>query len=1281
MLSSVGLGRLALACVACLTLSSAAEENSCQPAPVRTLKIVGDQETRIEGTLTAQDPKHKGLGGKPHHIYEIKLSAGVHYKIDLMSKAFDCFLRLEDLSGKELASDDDSGGGTNARIAFTAPKDAAYRIVVTTFDGKLGAYVLAVRIIGAADKKKYDMLAKATKLLENAREWYMSGQFAKVEPVLRQAVEIRRKWQPDHHDTATLCNNLALTLDRLKKHREAEPLHREALTIYRKSLGEKHADTAMSFANLADNLAKQGRDQDAEELYRRALTIRRKVLGAEHAETAVNCSRLASSLSHLGRHEEAGKLLGEALTIHRKIQGEWHRETAVSYHNLGVNLERRRKTREAEEHFRKALEIERKIFGEEHLETAASYRTLAINLQTQARYQEAEELNRKVLALYRKLRGEEDRDTASAYKSLALNLREQGRYAEAEQHDRKALAIRRKVLGEEHPDTAWSYGNLASDLWAQGRGREAEKLHRKSLEIRLKVRGREHLETALGYSNLATVLSEQGLYEEAEKTQRLALVIRRRQLGDSDPELATSYGNLAFYLRMLGRAQEAEQLQRKALEIRIKNHGPSHPDAAHGYEHLAATLQSLDQAEEAAALFGKSLNIRRKVLGEVHPRTADSYTNVSNVLKMRGRLADAEQMNRKALEIRRQLFGEDHSDTAIAYNNLAVSLLDQGKHREALELYEKALAIQSKLHGEKHPHTAMVHYGLAYGQELLGDYARAEEQYLTAAKSYQGARLTMSASGLVRSGSAEKSPLPRLAAVLARNGKPALAWKYLEDNMGRGLLDDLAARTNRPLTAAEQDREEVLQGELARVEKRLGELSANKKPIQAEADKLSRQRDQLLADLLQFQGDMEKNHGVAAGKVFALEKIQARLPENAALIRWVDLSGEPTAKDPSGEHWGVVVRRRGTPIWVKLKGSAPDGGWSAKDDKLLADARRQLMRPDPSFDWDALASNLARQRLAPLREHLVGVKQLIVLPSLASQGIPVETFTSQYLVSYAPSGTIYAWLQENRKEMPPDSAALLALADPVFSAEDAKANKELVLLRGKNLLPLPGTRGEVEAISALFRARNNKVQTFLGLEANGKNLDRLGEKKQLTNFRYVHLATHGFADARGGMNSYLALTPEDFAASSHDKLTAAHILRTWKLDADLVTLSACQTALGEHRGGDGYLGFAQALFLTGARSLVLSQWPVSDLSTTLFMERFYQNLLGARPGLKQSMAKVQALAEAKSWLRGLSREDVWRRLKELCLPFEAGQLSGERPFEHPHYWAAFVLIGNPGEAK
>ena len=98
------------------------------------------------------------------------------------------------------------------------------------------------------------------------------------------------------------------------------------------------------------------------------------------------------------------------------------------------------------------------------------------------------------------------------------------------------------------------------------------------------------------------------------------------------------------------------------------------------------------------------------------------------------------------------------------------------------------------------------------------------------------------------------------------------------------------------------------------------------------------------------------------------------------------------------------------------------------------------------------------------------------------------------------------------------------------------------------------------------------------------------------------------------------------------------MLTGWELNAELVTLSACQTGLGAYERGEGFVGFAQALMLAGARSVCLSRWSVSDLSTALLMERFYQNLLGKRPGLKAPLGKAAALAEAKQWLRTLPRD-------------------------------------------
>ena len=152
------------------------------------------------------------------------------------------------------------------------------------------------------------------------------------------------------------------------------------------------------------------------------------------------------------------------------------------------------------------------------------------------------------------------------------------------------------------------------------------------------------------------------------------------------------------------------------------------------------------------------------------------------------------------------------------------------------------------------------------------------------------------------------------------------------------------------------------------------------------------------------------------------------------------------------------------------------------------------------------------------------------------------------------------------------------------------------------------------------------------------------------------------------------------------------IAKHWQLDADLVTLSACQTALGPQGGGEGLLGFSQVLLGKGARSLLLSLWKVDDTATALLMTRFYQNLLGKRDGLKEPLPKAEALREAKTWLRSLPRaqaEELAGRLargsvraaeepKGPAIPAAVPMLpAGHAPFAHPRYWAAFILIGDP----
>ena len=188
-------------------------------------------------------------------------------------------------------------------------------------------------------------------------------------------------------------------------------------------------------------------------------------------------------------------------------------------------------------------------------------------------------------------------------------------------------------------------------------------------------------------------------------------------------------------------------------------------------------------------------------------------------------------------------------------------------------------------------------------------------------------------------------------------------------------------------------------------------------------------------------------------------------------------------------------------------------------------------------------------------------------------------------------------------------------------------------------------------------------------------------------FRYLHIGTQVEINNHRVFDSALILAGDQKA-----RLPAA-VLARWKLNADLVTLSAGETGLGHQGSGDGLLGFAQAFLHAGGRAVCLSLWKVDDTARCLLLDRFYRNLLGKRDGLDKSMGKAAALAEAKRWLRDLSGEEAWRRLAILtqgveggpnARPPEQGGLGApkttegtDRPFTHPRHWAGFILIGDP----
>jgi CHAT domain-containing protein len=256
-----------------------------------------------------------------------------------------------------------------------------------------------------------------------------------------------------------------------------------------------------------------------------------------------------------------------------------------------------------------------------------------------------------------------------------------------------------------------------------------------------------------------------------------------------------------------------------------------------------------------------------------------------------------------------------------------------------------------------------------------------------------------------------------------------------------------------------------------------------------------------------------------------------------------------------------------------------------------------------------------------------------------------------------------------------------------------------LVLRGTGHTRLPGTRLEAEAVARL--AGGKETTLLLGSSASEQELDRLAEKEGLHRYRILHFATHGEVDLERPERCRLILAqdrlPDPVEQNRQKKKVytgelTAETVRGWKLDADLVVLSACQTGQGRKTSGDGRLGFAHAFIQAGARSVVLSRWKVEDTATALLMLRLHENLRGGRAGLKGPLGRAEALREAQAWLRTLGREEAGKLAAGLAggtlrgtagpaLPLVKGEKpklpEGDKPFAHPFYWAAFFLVGDP----
>ncbi|MEM7166478.1 MAG: CHAT domain-containing tetratricopeptide repeat protein, partial [Planctomycetota bacterium] len=805
-------------------------------------------------------------------------------------------------------------------------------------------------------------------------------------------------------------------------------------------------------------------------------------------------------------------------------------------------------------------------------------------------------------------------------------------YSKAEQALVEQLAIRENYLGETHKLTLNTMQFLANTLQRQGRYATAEFLHRRCLEHMAHAYGGRHARTLTSAVNLGDLLVKQGRHAEA---RALLLDTYRHSAAVSGLRSSTTVA--------------------AGVNLLVATTAVGDLDAA------TALLDAIEETPQNSFLYPYVVEAGAQLLvarGEL----AHATDELSNLI--------ATARSSTPSSITRSL------DRAI--------LWERQRDKQALGALAVATQQMQGQHGNRHPET--IRARRAYGGSLFrhGRVPEAIAELERAAAAFEDARLLAQYDGLDRAHfDVGLSPLPLLAACLAASGDAVGAWEQLERGFARGLLDGLEQRSARPMTTEESEKQRTLHGTVQHLEAQLAQLVARGMHNSVRYYEIRRHLTRVQVRQLDFETEQRERYEFANGRCLDVAALQAGLPADAAYVAWLDLPEH-------GQHWAFALRRNVDPICVRLappqtetleelrhalRQSPTDPRRTRAADIVRRDSNATARR---TREVASLCAEAHEQRLTPLIKELQAtpnapaVRQLIVLPSTVMAEIPLAALTRKYRIRYAPSGTVHTTLSLNP---PAPKDRMLLVGDPRSPAAVDGTNS--------GPLPLPGSRQEVEVIASLAQSAPKgatQCDQLLGVAATEAELCKLQRTNQLGGYQVLHFATHALTNNARPFRSCLILgdsktgmrLPELLADFPLDgRLTAAQIRYGWRLDADLVTLSACATAGGQARGYEGVLGFSQALFLAGARGLLLSLWPIDDRATTLLMARFYHGFW------HRQLSKTAALEEAQAWLRTLGAAQV-RHIMEAPadrIGVAAQQTADAPPFAHPYYWAAFVLVG------
>lgn len=859
-------------------------------------------------------------------------------------------------------------------------------------------------------------------------------------------------------------------------------------------------------------------------------------------------------------------------------------------------------------------------------------------------------------------------DKAQRLETTIEPLRAAGKYGDAVANLTDAAALAERALGADDPYLAALLTKLGTSLRSKGDLRPAEQAFRRALAIWEAARGLEHPQTANTLWLLASLQIAQDDHARAEPTMQQALGILERTLGADHPRVATTLSDFADLHNYRGDQPRARAELERAYAIAERTLEPTDFQRIALVNNLGALYVILKEYDRGEPLLVRALDAIERRFGADNVRLANPLLNLAIIARERTQFSRALEYLERAYAVRERSLGRANRDTASLLITIGNVHNASGHYAQALDAYRRARDVLEVTAGPYHSLTLLTLLGTARSYAAQGDVPHAVEyqarvdEVLEKAIDFNlaigssRAKLAFTENVLERTG---RTVSLSVGAALEQRSAAELTALVLLQRKGR-VLDAMSSNTT-TLRERLNDGDRKLFDELTTTTSELATLA-----LQGPGRTPFPEYRQRLATLEERRGTLEAEASARStefrsrAQPVTVAGVQALIPPEAALVEFAvyepfDPKGATEAQAHGEPRYVASVIPHDGVVRVKDLGAA-------KDIDRAVERFREAMR-DPNRDPKPHARALDHIIMEPLRGLLGGgVTRLLLSPDGELNLVPFEALLDEqqrylverYAVNYLTTGRDLLRLQVTRSS----KANALVVADPLFGEPEPAAptatkgrttghgaRRSVVAaetIANVYFAPLVSTGWEARAIKSLFP----EATLLVGANATKAALASVEAP------RFLHIATHGFflgpnaAVDNPLLRSGLALSganvrPADRGPGILTALEASN-LNLW--GTKLVTLSACDTGVGEIKNGEGVYGLRRAFFLAGAETLVMSLWSVTDNVTRDMMSAYYG-------GLRQGLGRGDALRRAQLAMLGRSRT------------------------RHPFYWASFIQAG------